>query len=149
MAAPDEDGGDEEVVLDKRGLPPISRIKMPDGANITSTKIRWLSGVGYEPREIAPFLGVRYQQVRNVLTNPPKRASREDVPPLVVEIVSLADDDLEHMDKYWFDREMEAHRGESRKTQRATNAARRKLRKQEQEQNNEDLDREDYEGREE
>lgn len=146
MGHSDNEDEDEEA-LDKRGLPPIARIKMPEGAKITSTKIRWLAGVGYEPKEIAPYLGVRYQQVRNVLTNPPKRASREDVPPLVVERLSVCDDDLENMDRHFFELEMQAHRAESRKTQRATNAARRKLR--EQEAGNEDLDREDYEGREE
>jgi hypothetical protein len=66
----------------KDGLPPITDIVIPDG--IKSTRIRWLSAMGYEVKEISAFLGIRYQQVRNVITNTPKRAAREDMPPLVL-----------------------------------------------------------------
>lgn len=129
------------VELDKRGLPPISRIRIPDGAKITSTKIRWLSGIGYLPKEIAPYLGVRYQQVRNVLTNLPKRAAREDVPPLVVDIISLVGDDYEHMDRHHLDLELAAGRNERLSARRKTNALRRALKGDE---GHEALDDENY-----
>ena len=64
------------------GLPPITSIVVPPG--IKSTRIRWLRALGYEVKEIAAFLQIRYQQVRNVTTNAPKRAAREDMPPLVI-----------------------------------------------------------------
>jgi hypothetical protein len=138
------DDGADEVPLNAKGLPPISRIKMPEEAKITSTKIRWLAGVGYEVKEIAGFLGVRYQQVRNVLTNPPKRMAREDVPPLVVEILAITDDNHEHMDQYFLEREMAAQRKESRDAQRKTNRKRRAL--TEDDVGNEALDDENYQG---
>lgn len=119
----DTEGG--EVKLDKRGLPPIGRIKMPDGMKVTSTRIRWLHALGYESREIAPYLGCRYQQVRNVLQNPPKRAAREDMPPLVVEILALSDDMLDVADEEHLRQQMAAQRNAHLKERREVNKARR------------------------
>ena len=120
--------------------PPLARLKMPDMQH-ASTKIRWLVALGYPPKEIAPFLGVRYQMVRNVMNTEPKRAAREDLPPLDVEVLDI-ETDLEAMERQALEQEMAAQRAEARGAQRATNRARRKAR--EQEQNNEDLDHEDY-----
>jgi hypothetical protein len=58
----------------------------------TSTKIRWYLGLGYEVREVAKFLGVKYQQVRNVGVTEPKRAAREDVPPYEITLYDLGDE---------------------------------------------------------
>jgi hypothetical protein len=107
-------------------LPPIARIVIPDAAKLTSTKIRWLAALGYEPREIHHKLGVRYQQVRNVLTQPPKRMAREDLPPLEIRLFELGDD-LEAMDQHAFQEEMAAHRKESNKNRREINRKRRQL----------------------
>jgi hypothetical protein len=147
VAEPDmADEQTEEVVLDKRGLPPIARIKMPEDIKITSTKIRWLSSVGYLPREIAPFLGCRYQQVRNVLSNPPKRAAREDLPPPKVEILRLTTDMLEVADEEHLRQQMAAQRAEHRGEQKRTNKARRQMERAltEDDFGNEDLDDEGY-----
>lgn len=122
---PETDSGQDEVVLDKRGLPPIGRIKMPEGIKVVSTKIRWLSTVGYEPREIAPYLGVRYQQVRNVLQNPPKRAAREDIPAPIVEVMRLTEDMLEVADEEHLRQQMAAQRNEHRAERKRVNKARR------------------------
>lgn len=65
-------------------LPPITDIVVPK----TSTKsalIRWFNAMGYSVKEIYPFLGVKYQMVRNIITTIPKRAAREDLPPLWIE----------------------------------------------------------------
>jgi hypothetical protein len=125
-AAPEED----DVQLDKRGLPPIGRIKMPDGIKVVSTKIRWLSSVGYLPNEISKYLGCRYQQVRNVLQNPPKRAAREDLPPPTVEILRLSDDMLEVADEEHLRQQMAAQRLEHRAERKSTNRERRRLREE-------------------
>jgi hypothetical protein len=121
QATPEHD----EVQIDKRGLPPIGRIILPAEVKITSTKIRWLSALGYEPREIAPYLGCRYQQVRNVLQNPPKRAAREDLPPLTVKVMRLSDDMLEIADQEAMRQQMAAQRTAHLKERRDTNKARR------------------------
>lgn len=76
---------------DPKNLPPIHRIVQPKMQH-TSTKIRWYLGLGYEVGEVARFLGVRYQQVRNVGTTDPKRAAREDVPPYELVLEPLPDD---------------------------------------------------------
>lgn len=111
------DGLQETVSIDippeQRQLPPISHVKPPDMKHM-STKIRWWLGLGYEVREVANYLGVRYQQVRNVGTTEPKRAAREDVPPYVIELWEV-DDDLEAMDKHALEQEMAAQRAEDRK----------------------------------
>lgn len=39
----------------------------------TSAKIRYLNGLGIKRTKIADLLNIRYQHVRNVLTNPPKK----------------------------------------------------------------------------
>ena len=121
------DEQEDEVTLDKRGLPPIGRILMPPEIKITSTKIRWLSAIGYLPREIAPYLGCRYQQVRNVLQNPPKRAAREDLPPLVVKVMRLSEDMLEIADEEAGRQNMAAQRNQHRKERKETNRRRREL----------------------
>lgn len=79
-----------------------------------STRIRWYFALGYKPAEIQKRTGVLYQQVRNVITTKPKRAAREDLPPLVVEVVEV-DDDLEAMDKHFLEQEMAAQRISDRK----------------------------------
>lgn len=76
---------------DPSKLPPIERIVQPRMQH-TSTKIRWYLGLGYEVGEVARFMGVRYQQVRNVGVTDPKRAAREDVPPYEIELHPLPDD---------------------------------------------------------
>jgi hypothetical protein len=143
-----EEADQEGVKFDKRGLPPIGRIKMPPGMKITSTQIRWLNAVGYEAREIAPFLGCRYQQVRNVLQNPPKRAAREDVPPLVVEVTRLSEDMLEIADEEAMRANCAASRSEHFRERREINRKRRIDRSQlgEDEEGNEAMDNEDYQG---
>ena len=141
-----DDPDEEEVVRDKRGLPPIHRIAMPPEMQITSTKIRWLSAIGYVPREIAPYLGVRYQKVRNVLSNPPKRAAREDLPPLVVKVLAITEDNLELMDQHAMHQQLAASRNAHRIERKDTNRKRRELkRKDENDFGNEDVDDEDYE----
>lgn len=134
----------DEVVLDKRGLPPIGRIRMPQGIKVTSTKIRWLDSVGYLAREIAPYLGVRYQQVRNVLQNPPKRAAREDLPPPVVEVLELSHDMLEIADEQHLEMQMAAQRNEHRAERKRVNKARREALAAADQPGNEELDNEDY-----
>jgi hypothetical protein len=80
----------EKLVIDS--LPPIHMVKMPATMRVMSTKIRWLAALGYPRAEIQKQLGLRYQQVRNVLHNLPKRAAREDLPPLVIELYDPVDD---------------------------------------------------------
>ncbi|MEB3029694.1 hypothetical protein VJI72_07850, partial [Parvimonas micra] len=63
-----EDGGQPG-----RALPPIHRVKPPEMHHM-STKIRWYIALGYTVGEVSKFLGLRYQQVRNVATTTPKRA---------------------------------------------------------------------------
>lgn len=138
---------DKDDGADERNLPPIGRIIMPE-MKIMSTRIRWLSGVGYLPKEIAPYLGVRYQQVRNVLENPPKRAAREDIPPLKVEVMEVSSDNLEHMDRHAMEQQVAASKAAARKEQRGLNKKRRDLKAKENAEGNEELDQEDYVGRE-
>ena len=64
-----------------RRVPPIETIVIPDCAT-KSAKIRWLKAMGYSVKEVANHLGIRYQMVRNIWTSEPKRAAREDLPPL-------------------------------------------------------------------
>jgi hypothetical protein len=75
-------GPDGEVY--ERLLPPITQIVIPHTTTKSAT-IRWLGRLGYSVKEIYPFLGVKYQMVRNILTTEPKRAAREDTPDLIVE----------------------------------------------------------------
>lgn len=91
-------GGDdaetpEEYIAGREGfgyLPPIIRIKIPK-TQTQSALIRWLAGVGYQTKDIAKFLDKRYQQVRNILVTQPKRAAREDLPELVIELADMPD----------------------------------------------------------
>lgn len=71
-------------------LPPIETV-VPPKTQTKTALIRWYRAVGYEVAEIARYMNVRYQQVRNVTTNLPKRAAREDLPPLVVEQREVSD----------------------------------------------------------
>lgn len=64
-------------------LPPIGDIVIPSTGTKSAT-IRWLYALGYPVREIYQFLGIRYQMVRNIATTIPKRAAREDLPPLKI-----------------------------------------------------------------
>lgn len=97
-------------------LPPISHIKPPEMRH-TSTKIRWYLGLGYTVKEVSGFLGVRYQQVRNVATVEPKRAAREDVPPYIIECWEIADD-LEAMADHALDQQMAAQRAQDRENKK-------------------------------
>ena len=74
-----------------RVLPAIQRVKQPKVHN-RATLIRWYHELGYPTKDIAKLLDVRYQQVRNVLVTQPKRAAREDLPPLTYETWDLVDD---------------------------------------------------------
>src|SRR5258708_4663566 len=65
-------------------LPPITMIVIP-GTTTKSALIRWLHKLGYSTSDIYKFLGIKYQMVRNIVTNIPKRAAREDLPAMVVE----------------------------------------------------------------
>lgn len=128
-----------------RNLPPIHRLKAPEMEHM-STRIRWYHALGYTVGEIHKFLGVRYQQVRNIVTTTPKRAAREDVPALVIQLWEV-DDDLEAMDKFHLEAEMAAQRAEHRGERRALNKARRAEEDAEAQFGNASLDDEDYEGR--
>jgi hypothetical protein len=66
-------------------LPPISDIVIPSFQTKSGT-IRWLFGCGYAVKDISNYLGIKYQMVRNIVTNLPKRAAREDMAPLVIEL---------------------------------------------------------------
>jgi hypothetical protein len=44
-----------------------------NGMNTTSGRIRFLHSLGYSRTQIASILDIRYQWVRNVLENPPKK----------------------------------------------------------------------------
>lgn len=98
-------------------LPPIAHIKPPVMKH-TSTKIRWYLGLGFTVKEVSDWLGVRYQQVRNVGVQTPKRAAREDVPPYIIELWEV-DDDLEAMDKHAMEQQMAVSRAESRAVRKA------------------------------
>lgn len=111
----DTSTSDEEIIEDTQepSLPPIAHIK-PPAMQHTSTKIRWYLGLGYTVKEVSSFLGVRYQQVRNVGITAPKRAAREDVPPYIIEVWEV-DDDLEAMEAHALEQQMAAQREEDRK----------------------------------
>lgn len=71
-------------------LPAIHRIVMPN-TTTQSAKIRWLHLLGYATKDIAAALGIRYQQARNIITTEPKRAAREDIPPLEIQLADIED----------------------------------------------------------
>lgn len=83
---------------DGKYLPPIEQIVIPK-TQTKSAKIRWLIAMGYKVAEISNYFGWRYQMVRNIATSEPKRAAREDLPPLVVEYHPEIDDVQAIMDK--------------------------------------------------
>ena len=106
------------TAADEKGLnlPPIHHIKQHKMQHM-STKIRWFCGLGYTVKEVSSFLGVRYQQVRNVATTTPKRAAREDVPPFIIETFDV-EDDLEAMEAHALEVEMAAQREQDRKARK-------------------------------
>lgn len=67
-----------------KSLPPISDIVVPKTAT-KSAMIRWLVAMGYSVLDIHHWSGIQYQMVRNIAKSTPKRAAREDLPPLVLE----------------------------------------------------------------
>lgn len=103
---------EDDTKLTARRLPPIHRIKEPLMRH-ASTRIRWFSALGYTNAEIHKHLGVRYQQVRNVLTTTPKRMAREDVPPLEFSVMDV-ETDLEAMESQALVDNMAAQRAEDR-----------------------------------
>jgi DNA-binding transcriptional MerR regulator len=109
----------------ERALPPIHRIKEPPMHHM-STRIRWFKALGYEVKEISAYLGVRYQQVRNVVTTTPKRMAREDLPAITIELLDM-ETDLELMESQALMENMAVQRAQDRKAKKATNAARRAL----------------------
>lgn len=80
----------ESRLEDGKYLPPIYRIKLPE-TRTKSALIRWLWELGYSVKAISASLGIRYQQVRNVVTTEPKRATREDMPELVIVLADVTD----------------------------------------------------------
>lgn len=113
---------------DGKVLPPIHRVKEPPMRHM-STRIRWYIGLGYSVKEISKFLGVLYQQVRNVATTLPKRAAREDVPAYIIECWEL-EDDLEAMESHALQVEMAAQRSQHRQERKLLNQKRKDLAKE-------------------
>lgn len=84
-------GADGEIY--EGSLPPIEMIQIPVTEGGTkSVRIRWLKALGYTVNEISKGLMIKYQMVRNITTNQPKRAAREDLPPLIVQYKPEADE---------------------------------------------------------
>jgi hypothetical protein len=108
-----------------RQLPPIHRIKPPKMQH-NATKIRWYLGIGYTVKEVSNFLGIRYQQVRNVGVTAPKRAAREDVPPYVIELFDI-EDDFEAMEHAALEQQMMAQRNQDRQARRDHRLKRNKI----------------------
>lgn len=84
-------GATKGVVQYHGYLPPLARLKIPE-TKTQSAKVRWLAAMGYSVRDISVGTGIKYQQVRNMVTTVPKRAAREDMPPLEVELLDPVDD---------------------------------------------------------
>lgn len=80
----------EDGKKETRYLPPIYRLQMPE-TRTKSALIRWLWELGYDVKTISKGLDIRYQQVRNIITTEPKRAAREDLPPLSYELIEVED----------------------------------------------------------
>lgn len=118
---PDTDDEEAAKATPARALPPIHRVKEPYMQH-ASTRIRWYQALGYTPLEIHKGLGIRYQQVRNVLNTEPKRATREDLPSLEIETWEL-DDDADAMASHALDVEMAAQRLEDLKKRASANRA--------------------------
>lgn len=85
-----EEQGVKSRLDESKYLPPIHRIKLPQVKTQTAL-IRWLFELGYPVKDISNGLNVRYQQVRNMVTTVPKRAAREDMPPLQIELLEMED----------------------------------------------------------
>jgi hypothetical protein len=77
--------------------PPIEKIEMPKCVT-KSALIRWLIWMGYEVAEVARYLGIKYQMVRNIKTTVPKRAAREDLPPPIIYLKQEVDVFAQGMD---------------------------------------------------
>lgn len=73
----------EDGVVYEGYLPNIAAVEPPN-TTTKSALIRWYHDVGFSASEIYNYLGVKYQMVRNIVTNVPKRAAREDTPDLVI-----------------------------------------------------------------
>lgn len=115
----DEQPTSHAEAKEELSLPPISHVKPPPMRHM-STKIRWYLGLGFTVKEVSTFLGVRYQQVRNVGVVEPKRAAREDVPPFIIETWEV-DDDLEAMEAHALEVEMAAQRDQDRAARKEAN----------------------------
>lgn len=113
-------------------LPPIVRLRIPKVRTQTA-KVRWLWAVGYPIKEIAKGTGIKYQQVRNMIVNQPKRAAREDLPPippeaplemkeLVDDIQAIMDDELERSLRAGRMADLEARKGRILKGRRGMRA---------------------------
>lgn len=76
---------------DSNQLPPLRLVKVPQ-VRTASARIRWALALGYSVKEISSTWGIKYQQVRNVRETQPKRATREDMPPLTIELMDPVDD---------------------------------------------------------
>lgn len=118
-------------------LPHIARLELPHTTTQTAL-VRWLWELGYQVRDISRGTGIRYQQVRNMVTTVPKRASREDLPPLKLVLRGPVDDVDAIMDEA-LDRSIRAGRSKNKAapaTRAPTNP--------EDEPGNQDLDDENY-----
>jgi hypothetical protein len=60
---------------------PDRMARIADPLPTKSAKIRALARAGFERADIARFLGIRYQHVRNVLMQPPPASERDELPP--------------------------------------------------------------------
>ncbi len=63
-------------VGEQKGMPPLDWLKSQ--FNTKSATIRYLVSRGFEVKDIAKHLNIRYQQVRNVSKNELKRGPNED-----------------------------------------------------------------------
>ena len=120
-------------------LPPIQRLVMPQTVT-QSALVRWLWALGYSVKDIHHGTGIRYQQVRNMVTSQPKRATREDLPPLEIKVMEPEDAVQLIMDQA-LDASVMAGRSAERK---GAAKARRAKGKTPDDEGNEDLDDENY-----
>ncbi len=68
--------GEADKPQDDKGLPSLVWLK--EQFKTKSACIRYLVNQGFETKDIAKHMGVRYQHVRNVATSPLKRGPNED-----------------------------------------------------------------------
>ena len=86
----DEKEGVESYLEKGKYLPYIHRVALPK-TTTQSALIRWLWALGYPVKDISKGLDIRYQQVRNIINTQPKRATREDMPPLEIRLLEMED----------------------------------------------------------